>query len=124
MRSCQRKTTGSFTKIGSELLEQQVSTNILDRLEAVTNGIMVDRGTNAGGRITVRGISSIRGPKEPLIVLDNFPYNGDLNNINPNSIESITVLKDAAASSIWGAKAANGVIVITSKKERKDRHLE
>lgn len=113
------KTTGSFTKIGSELLEQQVSTNILDRLEAVTNGIMVDRGTNAGGRITVRGISSIRGPKEPLIVLDNFPYNGDLDNINPNSIESITVLKDAAASSIWGAKAANGVIVITSKKGKK-----
>lgn len=113
------KTTGAFTKIGADLLEQQVSTNLLDRLEAVGNGIMVDRGTNAGGRITIRGISSIRGPKEPLIVLDNFPYNGDLDNINPNSIESITVLKDAAASSIWGAKAANGVIVITSKKAKK-----
>jgi len=112
------KTTGSFTKIGADLLEQQVTTNVLDRLETVGNGIMVDRGTNAGGRITVRGISSIRGPKEPLIVLDNFPYNGDLDNINPNSIESITVLKDAAASSIWGAKAANGVIVITSKKAK------
>lgn len=113
------KTTGSFTKIGADLLAQQVSTNILDRLEAVGNGIMVDRGTNAAGRITVRGISSIRGPKEPLIVLDNFPYNGDLDNINPNTIETITVLKDAAASSIWGAKAANGVIVITSKKPKK-----
>ena len=47
--------------------------------------------------------------------MDNFPYEGDIKNINPNMVESVTVLKDAAASSIWGARAANGVIVITTK---------
>jgi TonB-dependent SusC/RagA subfamily outer membrane receptor len=53
-----------------------------------------------------------------LIVVNNFQYDGDLNNINPNEIESITILKDAAAASIWGAKAGNGVIVIVLKKAR------
>ncbi|MNV05850.1 TonB-dependent Receptor Plug Domain protein [compost metagenome] len=68
------------------------------------------------GQIMVRGLSTISGPKNPLIVVDNFPYEGDLNNINPNIVENITILKDASASSIWGARAANGVIVITTKK--------
>ncbi len=56
--------------------------------------------------------------QKPLIVIDNFEYAGDINNINPNDVESVTFLKDAAAGSIWGAKAANGVIVITTKKSR------
>src|SRR5690606_39598674 len=55
---------------------------------------------------------------EPLIVLDNFPFDGDINSINPEDIESVTVLQDAAAASIWGAYAGNGVIVLTSKKGR------
>ena len=68
--------------------------------------------------ITIRGRSSIdeNVSVDPLIVLDNFPYEGDINNINPNDIESITILKDAAAASIWGARSGNGVIVITTKK--------
>jgi TonB-linked SusC/RagA family outer membrane protein len=66
----------------------------------------------------IRGLSTIQGPKDVLIVVDNFPYEGDINNINPNDIESITLLKDAAAASIWGTKAGNGVIVITTKKSK------
>src|SRR5690606_4584316 len=62
------------------------------------------------------GISTLSGPTDPLIVLDNFPYEGDLENINPADVESITILKDAAAASIWGTRAANGVIVITTKQ--------
>ncbi len=110
------RSTGSFTQLSQARLEEQVSVNILDRLEAITNGLTVDRSTNENGRFSIRGLSTIRGPKDPLIVVDNFPYEGDLGNINPNDVESITVLKDAAAASIWGTRAGNGVIVITTKK--------
>src|SRR5690606_22063558 len=72
----------------------------------------------------IRGLSSIGGPKDPLIVLDHFPYEGNLENINPNDIESVTLLKDAAAASIWGARAANGVIVITTKKAKAGEPLK
>src|SRR3546814_18289220 len=66
--------------------------------------------------LNIRGVSSVRGPFDPLIIVDNFPYEGDIENFNADDIESITVLKDAAATSIWGARASNGVIVITTKK--------
>jgi TonB-linked SusC/RagA family outer membrane protein len=71
----------------------------------------------------VRGFSSINGPKDPLVVLDNFPYTGNLNNINPADIESVTILKDAAAAAIWGTRAGNGVIVLTTKKAGMNRPL-
>ena len=118
------RATGSFTTVSAKALEQQVSTGILERLESIAGGIMVDRGTSsAKTQIMVRGLSTIRGPKSPLIVVDNFPYEGDISNINPNFVESITVLKDAAAASIWGARAANGVIVITTKGSKFDKPL-
>ncbi|HXD76592.1 MAG TPA: SusC/RagA family TonB-linked outer membrane protein, partial [Puia sp.] len=66
--------------------------------------------------VTIRGRSTIFSNPNPLIVVDNFPYSGDLNNINPDDVESITVLKDAAAAAIWGALSGNGVIVITTKR--------
>ncbi|MGY3055246.1 TonB-linked SusC/RagA family outer membrane protein [Pedobacter sp. UYEF25] len=109
--------TGSVQQISAVQLREQVSVNVLSRLEAIGSGLDVDRSTT-DGRITIRGLSSINGPKEVLVVLDNFPYEGDLNNINPADVESITLLKDAAASSIWGSRAGNGVIVITTKKGR------
>ena len=111
------RATGSFTTINKELFNQQVTTNVLDRLPAIANGVMVNKGTNQSGEgdLMIRGLGTINGPKAPLIILDNFPYDGNIGNINPSSIESITILKDAAAASIWGARAGNGVIVITSK---------
>ncbi|TXK36454.1 SusC/RagA family TonB-linked outer membrane protein [Pontibacter qinzhouensis] len=117
------RATGSFARVSEERLNEQVSTGVLSRLEAVANGLTVDRGTDARGRLTVRGLSTIQGPRDPLIVVDNFPYEGDLNNLNPNDVESVTVLKDAAAASIWGARAGNGVIVITTKKGRFNQPL-
>jgi len=110
------RSTGSFASVSNKLFNQQVSTDVLSRLEAVTNGLMVDRGTGTQGQITIRGLSTITGPRDPLIVVNNFPYEGDINNINPNDVENITVLKDAAAASIWGARASNGVIVIKLKE--------
>ncbi|QIH35262.1 SusC/RagA family TonB-linked outer membrane protein [Sphingobacterium sp. DR205] len=116
---------GSVSVLKKDLLEKQVGTNILDRLEGVTNGLVFQKGkTNLNPQnklgITVRGYGTINGPLDPLIVLDEFVYEGDINNINPNDIESVTILKDAEATSIYGARGGNGVIVLTSKKSKMD----
>lgn len=110
--------TGAFSYIDNQTFNRQVGTDILSRLEATANGLVVDRGTSQfAERINIRGISTLTANMMgPLMVIDNFPYDGDMSNINPNEVESVTILKDAAAASIWGARAANGVIVITTKK--------
>ena len=66
--------------------------------------------------LTLRGRSTINSNPDVLIIVDNFPYDGDLSTINPNDVVSVTLLKDAAAASIWGAFSGNGVMVITTKK--------
>ena len=112
---------GSVAVIDRELLSLQHGTNILQRLDGLTNGLSFNLGKknsnpqNKTG-IMVRGHSTINGPLDPLIVLDNFVYEGDIDNINPDDIESVTILKDASATSIYGARGGNGVIVITSKR--------
>lgn len=114
------RATGSFSYIDNKTLNLQPGTNILDRLNGVSSGLLFDYSKNTSDNrklnFNVRGLSTINGPQDPLIVVDNFPYEGDINNINPNSVESITILKDAAAASIWGTRAGNGVIVITTKR--------
>lgn len=110
------RATGSYSVVDDKLLRQQVTTGIMERLPAIANGLMLNSSTSSDIHLMVRGLSTIQGPKSPLIVLDDFPYEGNLNNIPPDLVESITILKDAAASSIWGARAANGVIVITTKQ--------
>ncbi|MFD2037548.1 SusC/RagA family TonB-linked outer membrane protein [Belliella marina] len=111
------RATGSFVQVGEELVNRRISTNILDRLEDITPGLIFNRGP--GESLSIRGRSTLFANTSPLIIIDNFPYDGPLENINPNDVESITVLRDAAAASIWGARAGNGVIVITTKKGRK-----
>ena len=110
------RATGSFAQVDNSLLNRTVSTNILDRLEGVSSGLIFNKNPESSSTITIRGNSTIYGNQVPLIVLDNFPYEGSLESINPNDIETITVLRDAAAASIWGVRAGNGVIVINSKK--------
>lgn len=115
------RATGSFVQVDRELLNRKVSTDILSRLEDVTPGLIFSRGVGQRASdppITIRGESTIQANSAPLVVVDNFPYEGDFSTINPNDVESITVLKDAAAASIWGARSGNGVIVITTKKGR------
>lgn len=112
------RATGSFEKVDVVLFNRSPDANLLNRLEGITPGLYYSKTTSAGTQINLRGISNFTEQNSPLVVLDNFAYEGDINNINPNDIESIVVLKDAAASSIWGARAANGVIVITTKKGR------
>ncbi|WP_297338437.1 SusC/RagA family TonB-linked outer membrane protein [Algoriphagus sp.] len=113
------RTTGSFVKVDQELVDRRVSTNLIDRLEDVTPGLIFNRdraNAEPGESISIRGTATLRSNAEPLIVVDNLAYDGPLSSINPNDVESMTVLKDAAASSIWGARAGNGVIVITTKQ--------
>jgi len=88
-------------------------------LQGMSAGVQVSNfAANPGSeaRIQIRGISSMSGKSDPLFVVDGMPYDGGLNSINPSDIESLTVLKDAAASSLYGSRAANGVIIITTKK--------
>ncbi|WP_200979856.1 SusC/RagA family TonB-linked outer membrane protein [Echinicola sp. 20G] len=110
------RATGSFVLVDNELINRRVSTNLIDRLEDVTPGLIFNRGANAASDpINIRGRSTLFANTAPLIIVDGFPYDGPLESINPNDVENISVLKDAAAASIWGARAGNGVIVVTTK---------
>jgi TonB-linked SusC/RagA family outer membrane protein len=109
-------TTGSFVLIDNKLVNRSVSSDFISRIKGVTNGLLVDSKVGNTTGISVRGRSTLFSETKPLIVIDNFPFEGDLNTINPNDIEDVTVLKDAAAAAIWGVRAGNGVIVITTKK--------
>jgi TonB-linked SusC/RagA family outer membrane protein len=117
------KTLGSYSVINNDLTNRKVSTDILSRLEHITGGLLFDRRFTGSPSLSIRGQSTIQSNETPLIVVDNFPYEGDINNINPNDIENVTVLKDAAAASIWGVRAGNGVIVITTKKGRPEQPM-
>ena len=116
------RATGSFVQLDNTLLNRRVSTDIISRIEDLVPGMVFNRNkstslnTASSSAISIRGQSTILGKADPLIVIDNFPYDGSIDHINPNDVESITVLKDAAAASIWGSRAGNGVIVITTKK--------
>lgn len=112
------RATGSFEVIDNELFNRNTSENVLERLDGRVPGLIINKGFHTSSQepdISIRGISSIESSTQPLIILNSFPYKGSINNINPNDIETITILKDAAAASIWGTKAGNGVIVITTK---------
>jgi TonB-linked SusC/RagA family outer membrane protein len=115
--------TGVIASINVAGLEQRTGTNILDRLMGQSTGLVRNIGKANNNQqsslgISVRGLGTINGPLDPLVVLDGFIYEGDINNINPNDIVNVSILKDAAAASIWGARAGNGVIVITTHKAK------
>ncbi|WEK35605.1 MAG: SusC/RagA family TonB-linked outer membrane protein [Candidatus Pseudobacter hemicellulosilyticus] len=115
------RATGSFTFIDSSLFNRAAGGNVIKRLEGIANGLVFNRQNLAGETVNnqpqmrVRGLSTMLGNTSPLIIVNNFPYDGDINALNPNDVENITILRDAAAASIWGARAGNGVIVITTK---------
>ena len=123
------RATGSFTVINREMLNRSTGPDILTRLEGITNGLLFNRtvaqGEDVGEfQLESRGRATIMSESTPLIVLDNFPFEGNIRDINPNDVESVTVLRDAAAASIWGARAGNGVIVITTRQGNYNRKAE
>ncbi|SJN47916.1 SusC/RagA family TonB-linked outer membrane protein [Sphingobacterium sp. JB170] len=119
--------SGSIQVLDEADLNKQTGRNVLDRINNLAPGVSFDRAAQSSVRrklnVSIRGLSTINGYLDPLIVLDGFIYEGDIDNIDPHSIENITILKDAAASSIWGARAGNGVIVITTKRGKIGRKL-
>lgn len=118
------RATGSFGTVSKAQLNKP-SINISQRLIGAVAGVQA-RTMDADGTpsFEIRGQTSLYGKANPLVVVDGFAIQGDYNSINPNDVESITVLKDAAAASIWGARAANGVIVITTKSAKKGTPLK
>jgi TonB-linked SusC/RagA family outer membrane protein len=112
--------TGAISTLGGSDLAERRTPNISQALQGAVPGVMVTRNNNAPGSsatIRIRGITTI-GDSNPLIIMDGVPTNS-LDNINPNDIESISVLKDAASASIYGSRAAAGVIVVTTKRAKK-----
>ncbi len=111
--------TGSASVVKKEELEKKQLTNVLSGLQGQVAGLQM---VNTSGSPTatpsmaIRGFGSINAGTSPLIIVDGAPYDGGWNNLNPSDVESITVLKDAASNALYGARGANGVIMITTKK--------
>ena len=115
---------GSATQVSGEKLERMQTTNISKSLEGAVAGLQTasSSGTpGSGSSIIIRGLGSISASQSPLIVVDGVPYEGSLNSIPTQDIESLTVLKDAAANSMYGARGSNGVIIITTKRGAADK---
>lgn len=111
------RATGSFEVVKQKDLQMIVSNDVADKLEGIVPGLAVD----GNGEMMIRGQATIYAETKPLVVVDGFPMEYGTYNVNPNDIQQISVLKDAAAASIWGVRAANGVIVITTKKGAKNQ---
>jgi TonB-linked SusC/RagA family outer membrane protein len=117
------KSAGATQNVKAEVFERKSNSNVLESLEGQVAGLGLFSDPTKEGKKTlnIRGVTTLNGIKGPLIVVDGFILEADISTINPYDIESVTVLKDAAASSIYGARAANGVIVITTKKGKKGK---
>ncbi|MEI6948858.1 SusC/RagA family TonB-linked outer membrane protein [Paraflavisolibacter sp. H34] len=112
--------TGSVASVNVEALRDVPNTNIGQYLQGTVPGLNVGVSTTAGGTppIAIRGQVSLSGNQDVLIVLDGIQYTGTLSSINPDDIATIDVLKDASSTAVYGAQAANGVILITTRKGR------
>jgi len=114
--------TGSVAVIGSEQLQTRLATNISQALAGAAPGISATSGNGQPGSsaaIRIRGFGSVNASNSPLYVVDGFPYEGFIGDLNTNDIESISLLKDASSTALYGARAANGVVLITTKKGKK-----
>ena len=112
--------TGSASMIGAETIESRVSTDVTAALAGTTPGVQIISSSGdpaaGGGTVRIRGIGSMSASNAPLYIVDGMPYDGSIADINPADVESISILKDASASAIYGARGANGVVLITTKR--------
>ena len=111
--------TGSATAVKSESLEKRTVSNVTKAIEGLVAGVTSTAGSGQPGEsasIMIRGYGSINASSTPLYVVDGIPYDGSIAALNPNDIESLTVLKDASASALYGSRGANGVVMITTKR--------
>ncbi len=110
--------TGAITQVKADELQKFTPTNVSDLLRTTVPGLNVGYSTSAKGNSSfeIRGETTLTAGASPLIVLDGVIYNGDISDINPNDIERLDVLKDASSAAVYGSRATNGVIVITTKR--------
>lgn len=111
--------TGAASVVSAETLEDRLVTNVTNALNGVVAGVQTLNANGqpgVGSTVRIRGVGSINASMSPLYVLDGVPYDGDIAALNPSDIASMTVLKDAAAAALYGARGANGVILITTKR--------
>lgn len=126
----QKKETlvGSISVVDKKILETQQLTSVTSALQGSVPGIQVINSDNPeiDPAIKIRGTASISASTNPLIILDGIPYNGNINSISQDQVESISVLKDASSTSLYGSRGANGVILITTKNGKKNQapHIE
>ncbi|MBD0284783.1 MAG: TonB-dependent receptor [Flavisolibacter sp.] len=116
--------TSSVAQVSAKQLENRPVTNVISALAGVAPGITTSTPSGQPGsspNVSIRGFGSLSATNTPLYVVDGVPFDYDISNINPDDIESVSILKDAAASSLYGSRAANGVIQVTTKKGRRDR---
>lgn len=119
----QRAVVGAIGKVSSEVLEKQQATSVISALQGSVPGVSVINSSGQPGEsptIRVRGIGSINASASPLIIVDGVPYNGNINSISSDQIESMNVLKDAASTALYGSRGANGVIVIKTKSGKRN----
>ncbi|WP_339116314.1 SusC/RagA family TonB-linked outer membrane protein [Petrimonas sp.] len=111
--------TGSASVVKSDKIEKRMVANVTKALDGMAAGVQTTSGSGqpgAGAAVIIRGFGSINASTTPLYVVDGVPYDGAINAINPNDIESMTIIKDASAGALYGARGANGVVMITTKK--------
>lgn len=116
--------TGSYQRISAQEMDSRYTTDIVSNLEGKIPGLVsYNNGLNGDGEqsLTIRGVGSFQAKTHPLVVVDGLPIEGSIETINRYDIENITVLKDASAASIYGARASNGVIVITTKRAQSEK---
>ena len=117
--------TGSYQTLTAKDMDKRYTGDITSNLEGKIPGMVTvrtDSQTATGeDAITIRGVGTFNAKRSPLVVVDGLPIEGGLESVNPYDVENITVLKDAAAAAIYGARASNGVIVITTKRAKEDR---
>lgn len=117
--------TGSVGTIKSEAIAKRPINNVTAAIEGAVPGVVTQTANGQPGSglaIRIRGFGSINATSEPLFVVDGVPYVGGTSNINPDDVESISILKDASATALYGSRAANGVVIITTKKGKKGRN--
>lgn len=111
--------TGSATVISADKIAERPISNVTKALDGSTTGVLTTSGSGQpgeGAKIRIRGFGSINSSSDPLYVVDGIPFDGSISDIAPSDIESMTILKDASAGALYGARGANGVIIITTKK--------
>ncbi len=115
-----RDLTGAIASVNAEMYQNQPATQVTDILSGTVAGFNSNQSTSAagGGSMQIRGPKSLNAGTSPMIVLDGVIYNGHISDINPRDIETIDILKDASSAAVFGARAAAGVVVITTKKGR------